>query len=63
MQENISFMGFSVRVEMSVLLENCICGNHTDPRYPPNTIIPRNVNINLHLKPINDINNTVLVHY
>ena len=54
MQEKVSFMGFSVRIEMSAPRDNCFGGNSAEPRYPPNTVIPRDGNFDSHLKPMKD---------
>ena len=54
MQENGSFMSFSVRMEMSVPRDNCFGGNSAEHRYPPNTVIPRDGNFDSHLKPLKD---------
>ena len=54
MQEKVSFMGFSARIEMSAPLDNRFGWNSAEPRYPPNTVIPRDGNFDLHLKPMKD---------
>ena len=54
MQEKVSYIGFSVQMEISVTLDNCLSGNSTEPRYPPNTVIPRDGNFDSHLKPMKD---------
>ena len=54
MQEKVSFMVFSVRMEMSAPRDNCFGGNSAEPRYPPNTVIPRDGNFDSHLKPMKD---------
>ena len=54
MQDKVYFMGFSVRMEISVPLENCFGGKSAEPRYPPNTVIPRDGNFDSHLKPMKD---------
>ena len=54
MQEKVSFMGISVRMEMSAPRDNCFGGNSAEPRYPPNTVIPRDGNFDSHLKPMKD---------
>ena len=55
MQEKVSYMGFSLRMEISVPRDNCFVGNSTEPRYPPNTVIPREGNFDSHLKHMKDI--------
>ena len=60
MQEKVSFMGFSVRIDISVPWDNCGGGNSADPRYPPNTVIPRDGNVDSHLKPMKDTYKYVL---
>ena len=52
MQEKVSFMGFLVQMETFVPRDNCFGGNSAEPRYPPNTIIPRDGNFDSNLKPI-----------
>ena len=54
MQEKVSFMGFSVCMKISVPRDNFFCGNSAEPRYPPNTVIPRDGNFDSHLKPMKD---------
>ena len=54
MQEKVSCMGFSMRLEISVPRDNWFGGNSAEPRYPPNTVIPRDGNFDLHLKPMKD---------
>ena len=57
MQEKVSSMGFSVRMDISVPWNNCFGGNSAEPRYPPNTVIPCDENFDSHLKPIKDTYN------
>lgn len=39
MQEKVSFMGFSVPMDVSVPWDKCFGGNSAEPLYPPNTVI------------------------
>ena len=50
MQEKVSFMGFSVQMQISIPWDNCFGGNSAEPCYPPNIVIPRDGNFDLHLK-------------
>ena len=52
MQEKVSFIDFSTRIEMSAPLDNYFGGNSTEPRYPQNTVIPRDGNFDSHIKPM-----------
>ena len=54
MQEKVSLMFFSGRIEISVPRDNCFGGNSAEPRYQPNTVIPRDGNFDTHLKPMKD---------
>ena len=54
MQELVSFMGFPVQMKMSVPRDNQLGKNLAEPRYPPNTVIPRDGNIDSHLKLMKD---------
>ena len=54
MQEKVSLMCFSVLMEISAPRDNCFGGNSAEPRYPPNTVIPRDGNFDTHLKPMKD---------
>ena len=57
MQEKLSFVGFSVKMEMFVPRDNCFGGNSAEARYPPNTVILRDGNFDSHLKPMKDTYN------
>ena len=57
MQEKVSFMFFSVHMEMSAPWDNCFGRKSVEPRYPPNTVIPRDGNFDSHLKPMKDTYN------
>ena len=54
MQEKVSLMSFSERMEISAPRENYFGGNSAQPRYPPNTVIPCDGNFDTHLKPMKD---------
>ena len=45
---------FRVHMDISVPWDNCFGGNSAEPRYPPNTAIPRDGNVDSHLKPMKD---------
>ena len=59
MQEKVSFMFFSVRMGMSAPQDNCFGGNSAEPCHTPNTVIPRDGNFDLHLKPMKDTYNPI----
>ena len=63
MQEKVTLMGFSVRMEISLPRDKCFGGNSAQPRYPPNTVIPRDGNFDTHLKPMKDTYNIVFVSF
>ena len=52
MQGHVSFIIFSVRMDISVPCDNCFGGNSAESRYPPNTVILQDGNNESHLKPM-----------
>ena len=62
MQEKVSFIGFSVCMEMSAPRNNCFGGNSAEPRCPPNTVMPRDGNLDWHLKPMKDTYSLSALH-